>query len=873
MRAAFLDLGIEGRIGVETGQVVTGTEERLATGDAVNVAARLEQAAEPTEVLIGQATLALVRDAVVVEPLEPLTLKGKAELVPAFRLLEVTAPPERSHAGRLVGRRRELGALLAALDRTLAHECCELVTVIGDAGVGKSRLVAEALDRVEARVVRGRCLPYGEGITYWPVVEVVKQLGALPADEQAAAALRSLLRETDRPTSADEIAWAFRKLLEEQSPLVVCFDDLQWGEETFLELVESTALVSAGAPLLLLCMARPELLERRPSWPRIQRLEPLQPAEADELIGWSVPEELRRRIGAQTGGNPLFITEMVALAADGAELEVPPTLSALLAARLDQLDPYERSVLERGAVEGEIFHRGAVQALAPAEPDVLPRLASLVRHELIRPDRPQFPGEDAFRFRHLLIRDAAYDAVPKSLRANLHRRLADWLAEKQALVELDELAGYHLEQSARYEAELGRPDPGLALRAGDRLLAAGRLAADRDDVRAAVALYERSLELTRPFRLDVHAELELAGRFLHEPVRAAAICDGAADRAEAAGDETGEALARAMAFLYRCFSGPGTADELEALLLDVRPRLEAIDDHAGLAQVWWALGFGVANGRGRVDDWTAAAEQAYRHSRLAGRAAQPSGDLGVTLVQGSRPADEALERLDRHVAESSPTWWVLLTRAWMLAMLERGDEVRDTVRAAMAMLRDPESIGWGEWLHAEISSLAGDHEDESRRYRLLCDWLEETHQLSFLPKNLASLGLSLCTLGRFDEAERCIDRGRALMEMLEESDPDGEYFLFSQVMARVCAARGELGEAERLARLALAGSEEFDSLSDQCLALRDLAEVLASADRLDEAEAAFEQALERAERKQNLALARQIRERLVELGAQRQPAS
>jgi hypothetical protein len=249
MRDAFLDLGIEGRIGVNTGEVVTGTEERLATGDAVNVAARLEQAAEPGEVLIGEPTLALVREAVVVGPIEPLALKGKAEPVPACRLLAVPGPAERSHAAPFVGRAQELSSLLQAWDRVRAQARCELVTVIGEAGVGKSRLVAEALDGIEARVVRGRCLPYGEGITYWPVVEVVKQLAILPSDEEAAAAVRSLLGESERSTSADVIAWAFRKLLEEQAPLVVCFDDLQWGEETFLHLVESTALLSAGAPV------------------------------------------------------------------------------------------------------------------------------------------------------------------------------------------------------------------------------------------------------------------------------------------------------------------------------------------------------------------------------------------------------------------------------------------------------------------------------------------------------------------------------------------------------------------------------------------------------------------------------------------------
>jgi predicted ATPase len=209
------------------------------------------------------------------------------------------------------------------------------------------------------------------------VVEVVKQLAVLPSDPVAAAAMRSLLGESDVGTSGDEIAWAFRKLLEDQAPLVVVFDDIHWGEETFLDLVESTALLSTGAPLLLLCMARPELVERRPGWPGTLRLEPLPPEQTDALIGDQVPAELRKRIARAAGGNPLFISEMLAMGADKAEVEVPPTLKALLAARLDQLDEAERKVLERGSVEGEIFHRGAVQALAPEETQVTTRLAGL----------------------------------------------------------------------------------------------------------------------------------------------------------------------------------------------------------------------------------------------------------------------------------------------------------------------------------------------------------------------------------------------------------------------------------------------------------------------------------------------------------------
>jgi AAA ATPase domain/Adenylate and Guanylate cyclase catalytic domain len=264
MRDAFAELGIRGRIGVSTGEVVTGTEERPATGDPVNVAARLQQAAAPNQVLIGEATLALPGSALDVEPVESLELRGKTARIPAFRLLSVLTAPERRHDAPFVGRAHELALIHEAWERANAQQHCEFLTVVGDPGVGKSRLVLEALEGIDSRVIRGRCLPY-EGITYWPVVEVVKQLDP-PSDPAAAAAVRSLLGG-DHGASADEIAWAFRKLLEESAPVVVAFDDIQWGEETFLDLVEAAALLSAGAPILLLCLARPELLDRRPQWP------------------------------------------------------------------------------------------------------------------------------------------------------------------------------------------------------------------------------------------------------------------------------------------------------------------------------------------------------------------------------------------------------------------------------------------------------------------------------------------------------------------------------------------------------------------------------------------------------------------------------
>jgi class 3 adenylate cyclase/tetratricopeptide (TPR) repeat protein len=858
MRAAFPELGIQGRMGVNTGEVVTGTEERLATGDAVNVAARLQQAAQADEVLIGETTLELVRGAVETEPIEPLELKGKSQAVPAHRLVAVLDAPERSHDSRFVGRRVELELVLEAWQRAQVEQRCELVTIVGDPGIGKSRLVAEAVAAIGARTVRGRCLPYGEGIAYWPVVEVIKQLRVLPSHPDAAAAIRSLLGEAERDASPEEIAWAFRKLLEEQAPLVVVFDDIQWGEETFLDLVEGVALLSSGAPILFVCLARAELLSRRGEWPVTLRLEPLPEQAVEELIG-DAPAVIRKRIAAAAGGNPLFLTQMLAMAEEDAEVDVPPTLRALLAARLDQLDSQERYVLERGAVEGEIFHRGAVQALAPAEPQVTPRLASLVRRQLIRPDRAQLPGEDGFRFRHLLIRDAAYDALPKSARAELHQQFADWLEQRGTdLVELDEILGYHLEQAARYRVELGQPDAALAQRAGDRLAAAGRRALRPGNEPPVRRLLTRALELTRPLGLDVHLEVDLAVTFhMDEPERAAAICDAAAERAHALGDEPGEALARATAALHRLYVDPEPdVDELERQALAALPLLEEAEDHFGLSQIWVALGYGVANSRGRMEDWARAAEESIRHARAAGVRSPDDYGLLSALIFGPRPADEALRALDELLPDPSEPL-DFLKRAYLLAMLGRLDEARSLTDRADERLRELGAARFEVWF-ADLAALAGDYEAAARYEQQAVADFEKHGHLTFQAHYGAKLGRWLCVLGRYDEAEPLAQLGRKLE--FQEAE-----WVWRQVQARVHAHRGEHADAERLAREAVAIVERTDQLTYQGDALCDLAEVLAAAGRPEEAAEALEQALDRYERKKNLAMGAQVRERMAEL--------
>jgi hypothetical protein len=803
----------------------------------------------------------LVESAVEVESLEPLELKGKGERVPAFRLVRVGELPERLHGDVFVGRGRELDLIFEAWTRAATEQRCELVTIVAEAGIGKTRLVTEALPRLDAKVVRGRCFSYGEGITYRPVVEVVKQLGARPSDPAAASALASLLGETNAGTSADEIAWAFRKLLEEQAPLVCVFEDVQWGEETFLDLVEHVALLSAGAQALLVCTARPELLDRRPSWPVTLRLMPLDPNDVDLLVPTTLQAEFREQITRAAGGNPLFITEMVAMAesADD-EITVPQTLRALLTARLDQVDASERRVLERGAVEGETFHRGAVQTLAPEEPQVTARLASLVRRELVRPEQPLIPGEDGFRFRHLLIRDAAYDALPKADRVVLHVRLAAWLDGRVPdLAELDEIVGHHLEQAARYKSELAEPDPELADRAGDRLAAAGRRAYFRGDNRSAVRLLERALELTTS-RFDV--ELDLAQALLErDPQRGTAIANGVAQRARRRGDDAFEALANFSAALCRSYYETNVdLDEIERLGYEAIPLLEQAEDHARLVQVWSGLASSVANWRGRLEYMIHAAEQALTHARLAELPIAHLFGIEAALTYGARPADEALRTLDALLPEA-PRPESLVRRAWLLTMLGRSDEASQLAQEASERWDEIAGADASEGVLGHIASTAGDHEVAAAHLQRFCAGIEARGQTAFLSTYAGWLGRELWWAGRRDEAER---QAHVCRELGWEQDIMTQ-MLWRQVEALGRAHRGAHEQAERLAREAVALGEPTEWLIFQGDALCDLAEVFKLASKNEEAHAALAQALDRYERKRCLPAAARMRERIAAL--------
>ncbi|HEX5470157.1 MAG TPA: adenylate/guanylate cyclase domain-containing protein, partial [Gaiellaceae bacterium] len=644
------------RTGVNTGEVVAGDPSQgqaFATGDAVNVAARLEQAAEPGEILLGPLTRRLAGEAVRIEPVEPLELKGKAEPVEAWRLVEVL-PDVPAYTRRIdapfVGRERELAALRAAYERARESSSCELVTVTGPAGIGKSRLVRELVTSVgdEPRVLVGRCLSYGEGITYWPLAEMVRQvagaepraklaelLGSEPDGALATERLLAAVGTTDESARTEEIFWATRILFERlaaERPLVVVVDDIHWAEQTLLDLVEY--LVGfVRAPLVVACTARSELFDAHPHWPRagLIELEALDDGAAEALIAALLEQtelsaDVRDQIRKRAEGNPLFVEQMLALAAENGngDTPVPATIQALLGARLDHLVPDERDVLVRGAVEGRLFHRGAVSALSSAEEsDGLPgRLLTLTRKSFLRPDESLFPGDDAFRFVHVLVRDSAYEAAPKALRADLHERYAAWLESKAAarLPELEEIVGYHLEQSYRYRESLGEPADDLRRNAGERLAAAGERAARRGDYRATANLLERALQLLPmddPKTLELSFTLGSALADNGKLEEAQALYQTAAESARRLGLETRALSAEIKRSHLSVQTDPSwSAEEARALVLHALPVLEAANDVHGLASAW-RLTWLIESMLGRLAAAQAAAKNALEYARQA----------------------------------------------------------------------------------------------------------------------------------------------------------------------------------------------------------------------------------------------------------------
>lgn len=906
-------VGIQIRTGVNTGEVVVGVDlaEILATGEPVTVAARLEQIAAPGEILIGEPTYRLVRDAVQAEQAGPLDLKGKSQPVQAWRLISVTAEAPgvaRRLASPIVGREAELSLLHRALGRAIDERTCQAVTVMAEAGIGKSRLAAEFTSSFgdAAKVARGRCLPYGEGITFWPIAEVVKQLSGIDTQDEvreATAKIEALLvGDPDAATVTDHVAavigladiaypvqetfWAIRKLLESiamAQPLVVAFDDIHWGEATFLDLVEYLWGWSTGSPILLLCSARPELLEVRAGWGGGNtnvdsiRLGPLTPEESDLVIenlvaGGELDAPVRARISEVAEGNPLFVEEILRMLVDEgllrrkdgrwvpvgdlASFDIPPTINALLDARLEGIPDGERAVLQRASVMGKLFSWTAVSELSPDEdrPLVGTHLQALVRRALIHPERAEFAGEDGFAFGHVLIRDAAYRGVPKEERASLHRRFARWLESKpaDAVGEYEEVIGYHLEQSYRYRSELGpvgEPDQQLADEGARHLASAGWRAFARNDIPATVNLLSRAVSLLAdddPIRLGILPDLGVAIAEEGDLERAGAMFSDALARSKAGGHDR----LRGHAAMQRWLAlGEGDISEMQREAERALEVFEAAGDERGVSRALRALG-DVDYRAGRIGARDRTLERALGHARKAGDAREQAEiyfTLSVDIVQGTTPASEGIRRCEDVLAEEGKNRTIAGYMFHTLAHLRafRGEFV-DALNLSerfRAILRENGAMA-SFWFFAEvpfaIKMLAGEPHEA---LEILTEAYERREEMGEANPILAGLlSQALYATGQFREAKRKAELGMA-------GDVPSSRELARTVRAEVLAREGQLIEAENEAREAVTFFEDTELLTYHAMALMHLGEVFRLAGRVEDALSSVGEAIVLSERK------------------------
>ena len=884
---------LEVRIGVATGSVVTGGTpaglQLRATGEPLTASARLAEDSAPGETTLDETT----------------------------RRSAHAAERERSRfASPMVGRDRERRRLNDAFEQAVGDTSCQLFTVLGTAGVGKSRLVQEFLEGIGERalVAQGRCLPYGEGITFWPLLEAIKDVADLDDTagvEENRARLVQLIEDEAEPelvaqrvtevlgiaetgtgAGAEESFDSVRRFLEalgRRRSLVVVFDDIHWAESTFLDLVEHLADWSRGAPILLLCMARPELLEVRSGWAGGKLnattilLEPLSDGECMQLVSNlvgrnEVAGRLESRIAEAAEGNPLFVEEMVSmlidegllvpdgghwtLAGDLAAVPVPPTIHALLAARLDQLGDEQRAVLEHAAVEGKIFHQGSVERLTSAarRPLVPAQLGALIRKELIRPDKPVFAGEDAYRFRHLLIRDAAYESIPKLVRADLHERHAEWLEEKarERGVEYDEILGYHLEQAHRFRAELGEVDQearALGRRAAERLGAAGKRAFARLDAPAAMNLMSRASALLSnddPLRVDLipnvraiqgAADLGWADAILQEAI--------------ASGDPRLRAHALVQRGFLRLFlhESDVTAEELIDVAEEAISVFERENDQLGLARAWRLISqshYLARSGRSSAE----AAETGLTFARQSGDRFEQQEIvewLGIALVLGPHTGVEGAaicrRLLDQLAGDPGMELILTGTLAYMVGIQGRTSEAEQLVAGAGQIANEMDQTAWLfpvllafklAWLSDPVSA--------EQNLRPVYEGLKGLGEQSHFCSVSTMLAQATYEQGRYDEADE-------LSREAERSSRPNDvhsHIVWRGTRAKVMAHRGDFEAAEKLAREAVEYAEASDFLHSHAMALTDLGEVLALAGRPEEAASAIEAAIGLHEAKGNV---------------------
>ena len=873
VRAARVVAGLEVadaevRVTVDTGEAFVRGE--TVTGEAPANAQRLLDAAAPGDVVLGAATLTLVRNAVDASRIEGVRARGRA--LDAFRVvsLEDDAPPiARKLDAPLVGRRHELARLEDELRLAFSERRCRVVTLVGEAGIGKSRLARELVERtVEAAVLVGRCVSYGEGATYLPLADVVRRAvpegteeaiaAKLPDEERALVAERiaGLVGISDTVVPGGDAFWAVRRFLEalaREQPSIVFFDDVHWAEPTFLDLVEHLRDWIEDAPLLLLCAARPELLEARPAWGAsaivLGRLADDESRTLVDTLAEGLADEQRARVVESAEGNPLYLEQLVAAMAEGDE-EIPSSIEALLAGRLDRLAADDRALLQRASVIGREFDVGALARLTDEDTARLTaRLGALARSGLVR------SRGAAFRFHHVLTRNAAYASIPKELRAELHARVA-------TLATADEVIGFHLETAHGYGVELGAEDSDLASSAGTHLGRAGMRAFARGDAPAAQGLLERAVRLLDerdPAGIELRCELGIvrwiSGRddAMSTLREAQALAMSIADRRL----ELRAQLELAFVGLY----GKGEIDAQAAIEIAhaAIPTFEEFEDDRALGRAWYLAASVESSFFCRNGESVDAIERAITHYRRADF--PPSvcvAHLASALHFGPTPIPLAIARCRALLTNSEAGRnGEAVVRMWLGALegkLGRFPAARsllEDAKEAFRQLGQAGSVAGVESVRGEVELLAGNGDDAVRRLVAACTSYE---QLGLTP-NLSTEGAHLAEvlLGR-DQ----VDEARAWLEKAEQHAEPGD--VSAQFSCRVARARlavlgGDLVAAERAAREAVELVDSTDALNQRATVRLTLAHVLDAAGRHDEAATVRATALELFEAKGNLVAA------------------